>query len=177
MSALINTPEVQPTRPSPEEIDVLVAGYLKAKVALELAHKQFTEIEEQCIKLVSNYGVVPPKAENSRRLEGKTTELTVTTGNTITIDEARVQDLKAALGANGFQALFPILFQERIRHELTKGADLAIVAAGMPKRLTEKVQALFGRCFDAKKKKPSLKVKELVAPGEKKIKRVRKVNA
>lgn len=170
MAALVSTPEVTP-RPTGAEIDALADRYTAAKKAAADADAAFEKVEKEAIDIVTRFGVVPPKAESSRRLEGILSELTMTTGNTVTIDETRVQDLKAALVANKYEVIFPNLFQERVRHELMKGADEAIIAAGLTKRTTEKLQALFGRCFDAKKKKPSLKVKKITVQ---KVKRSKK---
>jgi hypothetical protein len=159
------------TRPTPEQIDELAAKYFLVGAACDEADTTFSVIESEAMELVKRWGVVPPNAENSRRLEGRLSEFTVTIGNTITIDEARVQDVKAALEANGYGHIFANLFQQRLRHELVKDADTAILAAGMNKRLTEKVQALFGRCFEAKKKSPSLKVKQIVVKPAKKARK------
>jgi hypothetical protein len=153
-------------RPTPEQIDELAAKYNLARLVCEDTDACFSVIEAEAMELVKLFGVVPPNAENSRRLEGKLSEFTVTIGNTI--DEARVQDVKAALEANGYGHIFPNLFAPRIRHELVKDADAAILAAGLNKRLTEKIQGLFGRCFEAKKKSPSLKVKQIVVKPAKK---------
>jgi hypothetical protein len=171
-TSLVPITELTGERPTPDQIDELAVRYAKALADVAAADVIFDKIESEAIALVQKHGVVPPNAEASRRLEGRISEFTVTTGNSVTIDEARVQDLKGALDANGFIAIFPNLFQERTRHELVKGADVAIVAAGMPKRLTEKVLAMFGRCFDAKKKSPSLKVKTIAVTKAKKAKKV-----
>jgi hypothetical protein len=161
-------PVAAPVRPTPEQIDELASKYNLLVAACNEADFTFSVVEAEAMELVKLFGVVPPNAENSRRLEGRLSELTVTIGNTITIDEARVQDVKAALEANGFGHIFPTLFAPRTRHELVKDADVAILAAGMNKRLTEKIQAMFGRCFEAKKKSPSLKVKQIVVKPAKK---------
>jgi hypothetical protein len=159
---------VPPVKPTPEQVDEMASKYNLCDAACLQAEKVFDVVEGECIELVKLFGVVPPNAENSRRLEGRLSELTVTIGNTIHIDEARVQDMKAALEANGYGHIFLNLFAPRIRHELVKDADTAILAAAMNKRLTEKIQALFGRCFEAKKKAPSLKVKQIVVKPVKK---------
>jgi hypothetical protein len=170
----IAAPPAAPVRPTPDQVDELAEKYFAADKAFKDAKKALDVIETEAIKLVQSFGVVPPKAENSRRLDGKFTFLTVTAGNTTNIDESRVQDLKEALETNNFDAVFWNLFKQRTRHEQVKGAALAILAAGMPKRLTEKVQKLFSRCFSTTKKAPSLKVKRIV---EKPAKKSRKAKA
>ncbi len=171
-------PETIPTpalvRPTAEQLDALAERYFAADKAFEDAKKAFDLVEREAINLVQAFGIVPAKAENSRRLDGQFTFLTVTVGNTTTIDEARVEALHEALIANKFEQVFPNLFKERTRHESVKDAALAILAAGMPKRLTETVQRLFSRCFSTTKKAPSLKVKRIV---EKPAKKPRKSKA
>jgi hypothetical protein len=149
-------------RPTPEEIDALAEQWFAAAQALAEAKKAFDAIDDVGIAMVEYFGTVPPKAENSRRLDGKFTVLTVTVGNATSIDEERVIAVRDALRANQFEPIFHNLFKERTRHEMVKDAALAILAAGMPKRLTETVQKLFSRCFSTVKKAPSLKVKRLV---------------
>ena len=154
-------PPAPAARPTPEQIDEMAAKYNLADVACTQANAVFDIIEKECIDLVAAWGVTPPKAEASRRLEGKLAELTVTTGNSIAIDESRVEDLRQALIANERGDFFDKLFSVNTKHELIKGADIAMRTETMNKRLSERVLALFGRCFIPKKKNPSLKVKLL----------------
>jgi hypothetical protein len=97
-------------------------------------------------------------AEKSRRLHGKLAELTVTKSDTLTINDERVEDLRQALEANYFGAFFKRLFTLRSKYEVVEGAEAALKAESLPKRLTEKVLNLWGRCISVKAKKPSLKV-------------------
>lgn len=175
IEALANSPEVLKLdgqvlpRPTREEIDELARQYNDASNVCVQADKAFTEIEKKCIALVQAFGVTPPKAESSKRLEGKLAEFTVTTGNSIAIDESRVEDLRQALVANRREDFFGKLFSSETKHQLIKGAEIALRTETMSNRLSEKVLALFGRCFIPKKKNPSLKVKLLTAtPKEKK---------
>ncbi len=157
-----------PVAPTQEQIDELAKQYFLALEVCTKAETCFKSIEKKCIEQVQTWGIVPAKAENSRRLDGQYNTLTVTVGNTTSIDDARVQHLKNALTANKFGAIFDNLFKERTRHEAVKGAAIAILAAGMPKRLTEKISTLYARCFSTEKKAPSLKVKQIVEKPEKK---------
>ena len=150
-------------RPTAEQIDELAAKYNLAAAVCAKADATFAVIEKECIDMVAAWGVAPPRAEASRRLEGKLAELTVTTGNSIAINEDRVEDVRQALAANGRAEFFAKLFRPRVRHELVEGAETALKTETMSKRLGEKILAMFGRCFTAKKKKPSLTVKLLVA--------------
>jgi hypothetical protein len=168
MSEALNIIVTSVIPPTPEQIDELAAKRELALAAASESDIVLGTIETELIALVQMFGTVPAHAENSRELAGRYWELMVTIGNTVNIDPARVQDVKEALEANGFGQVFANLFAPRIRYELVKDADKAILAAGMNKRLTEKVQALFGRCFEAKKKSPALKVKKIVEKPAKK---------
>jgi|GEM_PF-1609904 hypothetical protein len=163
MSAVAVATEITvPVRPTAEQIDELAKRYNDADAVCAVTDKAFKAIEKEAIDLVTAWGVVPPKAESSRRIEGKLAKLTVTTGSSIAIDESRVEDLRQALVANERSEFFAKLFQPRIKHELVEGADVALKTEPLNKRLAEKVLALFGRCFKAKKKAPSLKVELLI---------------
>lgn len=117
--------------------------------------------EDRLVLLVQAYGEVPAGAEKSKRLAGQLTELTVTTGSTISLKQAAVGTLQSALYANGQGPLFGQLFAQQVKYELVKGAATALRIADLPKRLAEKVLRMFAACFDVKTKSPSLKVKRL----------------
>jgi hypothetical protein len=148
--------------PTPEEIDNFADRWFKAKAIYAAAHADLANVEKEGIDLVKKFGTVPPNAENSRQLASARNQLRVTVGNNVSILEDRVQDVKAALEARNLGHLFPNIFTERIRHEQTREAEKAILAAAMPKRFTEKILGMFKRCFDVKKKAPSLNVKRIV---------------
>ncbi|QNI34508.1 hypothetical protein H7849_11795 [Alloacidobacterium dinghuense] len=145
-------------RPEPEVVDALAKRYQDAKEALAQKKAEFESIEQEAVAMVTEHGIVPPYAEKSRRLTGKLAELTVTRGDTLTINDERVETLREALDANGHGAFFPKLFTLRSKYEVVEGAESALKSESLPKRLAEKVLNLWGRCISVKAKKPSLKV-------------------
>lgn len=145
-------------RPTPDQIDVKAQEYLAAKLSAALASAKFHDVEEELTQLVQQWGSIPPNAEMSRRLKGRVSELTVTRSNVITVLYERVVLLKEVLEANERGEFFKRLFAPQQKYELVNGAESALKAEPLPKRLAEKVMNLFGRCLDAKPKKPSLKV-------------------
>lgn len=147
-----------PARPTPEQIDELAARHQDAKIAKIAASQAFDALETEAIEMVMNYGIVPPNAEKSRRLNGRLAELTVTKSDTITINDDRVETLKDALEANERPDFFKRLFTLQSKYQIVDGAETALKAEALPKRLAEKVLNLFGRCITVKAKKPSLKV-------------------
>lgn len=149
---------VTPPRPTPEQIDELALRHQAAKAAVVEKQAEFESIEKEMIDMVTRYGIVPPFAEKSRRLAGMRAELTVTKSDTLTINDERVGDLKAALETNGYGKFFSRLFALRSKYEVVEGAEAALKTESLPKRLSEKVLNLWGRCISVRPKKPSLKV-------------------
>lgn len=146
------------TRPAADDIDNMARLYLCAKQALENAKTDLSNFEEECIEMVTRFGIVPPHAEKSRRLTGRLAVLTVTKGDVLTINDDRVEMLKEALEANGHGEFFGKLFTLRSKYEVVKGAETALKTESLPKRLAERVMNLWGRCIGVNPKKPTLKV-------------------
>jgi hypothetical protein len=167
--------QTEALRPTPEQLDELARLYLEAKLVALTAAEAFKDVENKAIALVKEWGAVPAHAEKSRRLAGKLSEFTVTKADTLTIVDERVDALKEALEANGFGAFFGKLFAERRKWEVVEGAEAALKAESLPKRLAEKVLNLWGRCITVKPKKPSLKV--VIADPARPAKRAKKEGA
>lgn len=159
-------------RPTPEQIDELAQRYSEAKQGKAVATEAFEEIEEEAIRMVTQFGIVPPNAEKSRRLNGRMAELTVTRADNIIIDDARVIDLRDALSTVGREDFFKRLFTLRSKYEIVEDAETALRSASLPKRLAEKILNLYGRCLKPRPKSPSLKV--VIADPAKPQKRGRK---
>lgn len=159
------------TRPTPEAIDQLARRYDEAKRVLAAARLDFGDVEKEAIDLVNAHGIVVPRAEKSRRLNGRLAQLTVTKGDTLTINAERVETLREALEANGRSDFFAKLFTLRSKYEVVDGAESALKTEAISKRLSEKVLNLWGRCISVKAKKPSLKV--LIADQAKPAKKLR----
>jgi hypothetical protein len=154
--------------PTPEAVDQLADSWFAAKAHCAVTDATLDAIVAQAIELVTHFGIVCAGAENSRELRGRLSELMIIIGNQITVEEDRVQDFKEMLEVNGFGAIFANVFRARIRHEIIGDPEKAILAAGMPKRVTDKALQMFGRCVTAKKKAPVLKVKRIVEKPAKK---------
>jgi hypothetical protein len=145
-------------RPTPERIDELAKRYHDAKLDKVSSTLAFEEIEDEAIRMVTDFGIVPPNAEKSRRLSGRLAELTVTKSDQIFIKDDRVNDLRDALGSVGRPDFFKRLFTLRSKWETVTDAETALREDSLPKRLAEKILNLYGRCIDVKAKSPSLKV-------------------
>lgn len=150
--------EVFGDRPTPEAIDEMAQRYVDAIVKRAEANCIVATLEIEAIAMVKDWGIVPPNAEKSRRLNGRLAELTVTKSDVLTINDDRVETLKEALEANGHGEYFSKLFALHSKYEIVEGAEAALKSESLPKRLSEKVLNLWGRCISVKPKKPSLKV-------------------
>lgn len=164
--------ELAKQRPTPEVIDDLAARHVQAKFAKAEASAKLEAIEAEAVAMVEAWGVVPAHAEKSRRLAGRLSEFTVTKTDVFTIIEDRVTTLKDALEANGYGEYFSKLFTLHSKYEAVEGAESALKSESLPKRLSEKVLNLWGRCITVKPKKPSLKV--VLADPAKPAKRAKK---
>jgi hypothetical protein len=147
--------------PTPKQIDELVAYYERAFIIASSADEELEECKQELVALVQRFGSVPAGAEQSLRLQGAVTILTVTTGSSIAVKDAEVGELKGAMGANDQEELFARMFGTRTKYELLKGAENHLRIAQLPQRLVKKFTALYARCFDVKKKSPSLKIERL----------------
>ena len=145
-------------RPTPESIDEIATLYLCAKQAVVNAQIDLDNFEKEAVEMVTRFGVVPPHAEKSRRLVGRVAELTLTKGDTLTVNQDRVELLKDALEANGHGEFFSKLFALRSKYEVVEGAEVALKTEQVSKRFSEKLLNLWGRCISVKAKKPSLRV-------------------
>lgn len=163
--------------PTPKQIDDLVERYERARDIAELADEDFENAKLEMIGLVQRFGSVPSGAESSLRLQGAMTTLTVTTGTTIAVKDEAVGELKGAMEANGHDGVFRQMFGTRTKYELLKGAEKHLRAASLPQRLVKKFTALYVRCFDVKKKSPSLKIERLDAAKPAKKPRAKKSEA
>jgi hypothetical protein len=155
-------------RPTLEEIDDMVTVFLKLKAQAEIADVAYDKARLRLLDLVLGWGDVPAHAEHSRRLIGKLTIATATTGNTVEVKEGAVEELHKAMTANEHKALFVQMFSPKVKWQLVKDAAVALRTAKLPKRLVKTYTALYARCFDVKQKAPSLKVERVKVSAAKK---------
>jgi hypothetical protein len=152
-------PAPQQLRPSLEEIDDMVTVFEQLRDDAEIADELYENAKLRLIDLVLEWGDVPAKAEQSRRLIGRLTVSTVTIGNTVEIKKSAVEELQQAMAANRRGQLFTQMFATKpVKWQLLKNAGVALHTAKLPKRLIEKFTTLYARCFDVRKNSPSLKV-------------------
>jgi len=158
-------------RPTPTQIDEIVDHFHNIRDEWELADERYEECKDSVIALVQRFGIVPAGAEQSLRLEGRVNILTVTTGNTSTVKEEAVVDLKSAMRVHKKLPLFEMMFAERTKYELRKDASVHLRTATLSKRLVKLFTDLYARCTDVKKKSPSLKIERIDAAKPKKAAR------
>ena len=161
------------SRPTPNELDEYALRYSQYKLEAKNAAELVAGTEAEIVRLVELWGTVPAHAEKSRSLAGIRSKFTVTKADVLTVNDERVTTLKEALEANGYGSYFKKLFTLRSKYEVVEGAEAALKSESLPKRLSEKVLNLWGRCISVKAKKPSLKV--TVSDPSKPAKKAKKV--
>jgi len=155
-------------RPTLEEIDDMVTVFEQVRDAAELADEDYNNARLRLLDLVLEWGDVPAHAEQSRRLIGKLTTATVTTGNVVEIKDGAVDELHKAMVANAQGPLFQQMFTPNFKWKLVKDAEVSLRTAKLSKRLVKTFTALYARCFDVRKKSPSLKVERIATTEAKK---------
>jgi hypothetical protein len=83
----VTMPAPQQLRPSLEEIDDMVTVFEQLRDQAEIADELYENAKLRLLDLVLKWGDVPAKAEQSRRLIGKLTIATATTGNTVEVKD------------------------------------------------------------------------------------------
>jgi hypothetical protein len=143
--------------PTVDEIDACVADYESAERLYRAAQETRDQAKEALIALVTRHGSPVPNAEQSKRLVGRRNTATITTGTVVTMNEDAVDDLRKYCGGDLRAGVFDKLFAAETKHKLLDGARSVLAGLQLPRRTHEKLQSLFGRCFDIKPKSPSLK--------------------
>jgi hypothetical protein len=160
-TATMSPQEAYSLPPTPKQIDELVTLYERTMTVAALANTNLQDAKDELIAIVNRFGTVPAGAEKSLRLEGAVTILTVTSGDAVAVKEDAVNALKTAMEVNNQGELFPLLFAERTKHSLQEDAATQLRTAKLPQRLVKLFTSLYARCFDVKKKSPSLRIDRL----------------
>lgn len=151
---------------NPDQIDTCIAEYEFALRASSAADAVLRTAKQGLTLLVQQQGSVPAHAEQSLRIVGRRNQATITTANTIEVDEDAVGDLKQYLIHQGLHSeLFGRLFGINTKHTLVKGAKEVLAGFKLQLREHERISSLFGLCIHPKPKAPSLKV-ELIEPAK-----------
>ena len=146
---------------TPAEIDKQAKEYsdlkekvLTAKLALRDLEQQLTLKEEELIKSVEEHGSA--HAQKSKLLHGVKMEIVATYSQRTQIDAQAVETFREELGKAKQSVLISRMFEKDIRWNLKQGASEIIRRS----TLSQKLQALWGKCIVLKDCKPSLQVRE-----------------
>lgn len=145
--------------PTVDTIDTCIADYESAERLFRAAQETRDAAKEAMIALVQAHGSPVPNAEQSKRLVGRRNTATITAGTVVTVNEDAVRELLQF--CNGKALTVPVfrkMFATETKHKLLDGARNVLASLALPRRTHEKLQSLFGRCFDIKPKSPALKV-------------------
>ncbi len=159
---------------NPKEFDDLARQYVALEEKADAADAEARRMKALVMEAVQKHGLVPPHAEQSRRLCGGEYVGTVTGGTTVEINDATVQELEIVLSRAKRSEIFPLLFARRVEYTLVKGAEHVIKQAKIPKRWRDHAAQLYAQCFNVKGKTPSLKIETLAKVIEREAKTMKK---
>lgn len=140
-----------------QEIDALAGLYADAKENLAKAQDRVDMLGDELIKMTQLHGVTPPKAEKSLRIEGDDWEVTVSEGQSVSVNKAAAAKVLASLKRAGLMAFFRKLFVVEAQYKLAKGAQ-ALIALPLPKGAPSNLRKLLAQAVQIKDKAPRLTV-------------------
>jgi hypothetical protein len=149
--------------PTPAEFDTLLEEYETLEAACAAADELLTNARKRVIFTVQSFGARPAGAEKSRRLEGLRLAAMVTVGDTSTLKQNAVAQLKDAMIANKHRGLFDTMFESVTEYRRLKDAEQHFRAASMSQRLYSRLLQMYAACSEVKAKSPALKVERLAA--------------
>jgi hypothetical protein len=132
----------------PPSIDDHAVEYLSLKATADAVAEQLKAKKKELLKLVNKTGEVPAGAEKSLRVEGDLYEVTVTYGQSTSIDVAKLRALRAQVPVS----IFNKLFKSDTSYIAAPTAPTALASLAKPLR------TLFASIFIIKPRDPSLKV-------------------
>lgn len=138
-------------RLSPGELDAAAAR-------LEDLQAEEEELRTQLLEQVEAFGFTPPRAEKSKRLEGKGFQFTVTRGLTTEIKDVEVERIRQVCPA----ALFDRLFRTVTKFKLADGATMAL-SSRLPQDAPRNLRLLFSRAVETKETAPRLRIEKSAA--------------
>ncbi len=145
----------------PELIDQHAKDYaalkekvLQAKLEVRELEQQLASQEEILQQLVIDHGSA--HAQKSKLLHGVKMEVVVTFSQQTKIDSQAVETFRSELAKAKQSSMISRMFEKDIRWNLKQGASEVIRRS----TLSQKLQALWGKCIVLKDCKPSLQVRE-----------------
>lgn len=143
--------------PTAEDIDALAGLYADAKANVAIAQERVDLFGDQLITMVKAHGVTPPKAEKSLRLEGDDWEVTVSEGQSVSVNKLAAAKALASLKRAGLIRFFRKLFVMETTYKLAKGAQ-ALIARPLPAGAPSNLRKLLAEAIQIKDKAPRLTV-------------------
>jgi hypothetical protein len=143
--------------PTASEIDALASLYHDAKSNVEVAQTRADIFGDQLLAMVKEHGTTPPRAEKSLRLEGDEWEVTVSEGQSVSVNKAAAAKVLASLKRAGLIRFFRKLFVMETTYKLAKGAQ-ALIAKPLPKGAPSNLRKLLAEAVQIKDKAPRLTV-------------------
>ena len=146
-------PIAAPRRLSPADLDAKCQR-------IQVLEAEADCLREELLSQVQAHGFIPPKAEKTKRLEGKEWKLTVSASSTVEINDAEVGRIRDACSPS----LFGQLFQSVVKYKLVKSATL-LLAATLPEDAPRNLRMMFAKAVAVKEGSPRLRI-ELIKEAE-----------
>jgi hypothetical protein len=143
--------------PTANEIDTLASLYADAKANVDKAQERADLFGDQLIEMTQLHGVTPPRAEKSLRIEGDEWEVTVSEGQSVSVNKTAAAKVLASLKRAGLMPFFRKLFIVEAQYKLAKGAQ-ALIALPLPKGAPSNLRKLLAAAVQIKDKAPRLTV-------------------
>lgn len=155
---------VEAARLKPSTIDQAAKEFIALNIQAVSLGTQIDEAKAKLLQMVEQHGVVPSKAEKSKRVVGDLYRVTATYGTSTSVDAQGAERLMLAMIEAGMdkklaQELFASLFVFSPKYALA-GSALKVIAGKLPKGAPRNLRHLFGQAVSVTPKSPSLKVEE-----------------
>lgn len=120
-------------------------------------------IRAELLEQVLQYGIIPPRAEKSKRLCGELYQLTVSTSTSVELKEAAILAIREVCQLDLFERLFRSDVITRWR--LVEGATM-LLAGVLPEGAPRNLRVMFNRALTVKENAPRLKIERRTGAAE-----------
>ena len=168
------TETIAVVKPTPKEIDRLIVEYASAQKTLlsaqtisSVASAAAGKLKAQLTLLVEAHGVLQPSGK-TKRLEGLRNAAKTTTGTTVSVAGAAVENFKTYLDKSEMPDLVERFFAKHVSYSLVAGPSEVLATLSLGERIRTKMASLLGLCNKVTTKNPSLSIEviEAMAPAK-----------
>jgi hypothetical protein len=155
--------------PRPSSIDARARAYQRLTAKAEAVAKTIEREKEKLVKLCRRFGVTPPKAEKTLRLEGIEKVLDASFGISTSYDQEVIEAIRIVLAKRKAMYIFWQLFESRVSYSPRAGAKDFLDA--LPAKYRSMLKGRFLAVVKTTDKKPTLNVRPRVVAESRKPRR------